>query len=232
MSLNVKLFAAAAAVALVAGGTASAQQAGAPPAGAPGQPPAKVDLVPIQATWNKICDQDQQTKKDVCLTTRDFGVQADQPSIAVALYEQKGAPEPNFVRLLMPLGTPIRAGFRIGVDKGSLESGSFEFCSPAGCVADAKLKPAFVDGMKKGEKLNILIKQPNGAETTLAVPLVGFGKSYDGPPIDPKVLEEQQKKLQEELQKKAEEQRKAQQGGSTAAPPATAPAPGKPPAGK
>jgi len=220
----------AAAAILLSGGGAHAQQ----PAPAPQQPPAKVDLVPIQPEWNKICDQDQQTKKEVCLTTRDFGVQADQPSIAVALYEQKGAPEPNFIRLLMPLGTPVRAGFRIGVDKGAAESGNFEVCYPNGCLADAKLKPAFVDGMKKGEKLIVIVKQPNGAETTLTMPLAGFGKSYDGPPIDPKVLEEQQKRLQEELQKKAEEQRKAQeaQQKGSGAPAPTTPAPAKPPAGK
>jgi hypothetical protein len=37
---------------------------------------------------------------------------------------------------------------------------------------------------------------------------VGFGKAFDGPAIDPKVLEEQQKKLQEELEKRSEELRK------------------------
>jgi len=64
------------------------------------------------------------------------------------------------------------------------------------------------------------------------VPLAGFGKAFDGPPIDPKVLEEQQKKLQAELQKRAEEERKrleaSQQkpGTPNATPPATpAPAP-------
>jgi hypothetical protein len=43
---------------------------------------------------------------------------------------------------------------------------------------------------------------------TFYLPLTNFGKAFDGPAIDPKVLEEQQKKLQEELQKKAEEERK------------------------
>jgi hypothetical protein len=59
-------------------------------------------------------------------------------------------------------------------------------------------------------------------EVTFAVPLVGFGKAFDGPPIDPKVLEEQQKKLQEELQKRSEDMRqRLQQGGQAgpAAPP-------------
>lgn len=228
MSMNLKRFAGAAVAALLVGGAANAQQAGAPAAGAQ-QAPAKVDLVPVQPDWNKICEDDKQTHKQVCLTTRDFGVQADQPSIAVAIYDQKGAPEPNFIRLLMPLGTPIKAGFHIAVDKGSPENGSFEVCYPNGCLADAKLKPAFIESMKKGEKLLIIVKQPTGAETTLTLALAGFGKSFDGPPIDPKVLEEQQKRLQEELQKKAEEQRKAQEAQKSGATPAPS---AKKPSGK
>jgi len=225
MSLHLKRFAGAAVAALLASGAANAQQAGAP--AAPGAPPAqgapsKVDAVPVQAEWNKICEEDPQSKKQTCLTTRDFGVQADQPMFAVAVYDQKGAPEPNLVRLLMPLGTPLRAGFRLVVDKNPAESGSFEVCFPGGCFADAKIKAPFVDSMKKGEKLFIIVKQPSGAETTIAIPLAGFGKSWDGPPVDRKVLEEQQKKLQEQLEKKAEEQR-----GSTSAPTTPAPAPKK-----
>ncbi|MFI4960217.1 MAG: hypothetical protein ACHP82_02040, partial [Hyphomicrobiales bacterium] len=58
------------------------------------------------------------------------------------------------------------------------------------------------------------------------LPLADFAKAYDGPPTDPKVVEEQQRKLQEELQKRAEDARKkleAQQ--PAAAAPAPAPAP-------
>ena len=36
---------------------------------------------------------------------------------------------------------------------------------------------------------------------TLALPLGDFAKAYDGPPTDPKELEEKNKKLQDELQK-------------------------------
>jgi len=53
------------------------------------------------------------------------------------------------------------------------------------------------------------------------VPLAGFGKAFDGPAMDPKVLEEQQKKLQSELEKRSEEMRKkleTQQGAAPAAP--------------
>jgi hypothetical protein len=43
---------------------------------------------------------------------------------------------------------------------------------------------------------------------SFAFPLVDFAKANEGPPTDPKVLEEQQKKLQDELQRRADEARK------------------------
>lgn len=84
--------------------------------------------------------------------------------------------------------------------------------------------------MKKGEKITIIVKNQVNAEVTFTVPLAGFGKAFDGPAVDPKVLEEQQKKLQEELQKKAEEERKkleAQKSGAATPAPAPAHAPAK-----
>ena len=60
-----------------------------------------------------------------------------------------------------------------------------------------------------------MVKNQANAEVVFNLPLAGFGKAFDGPAIDPKVLEEQQKKLQAELQKRAEEERKKlEQGGS------------------
>ena len=76
-----------------------------------------------------------------------------------------------------------------------------------------------LDKMKKGKMLTIQAVNINGAAISLPLPLNDFAKAYDGPPTDPKVLEEQQRKLQEELQKKAEEARKKIE----AAPSATAP---------
>ena len=55
-----------------------------------------------------------------------------------------------------------------------------------------------------------------------------FAKAFDGPPIDPKVLEEQQKKLQEELQKRSEELRKRLESNAGAGAPAGGAAAPKP----
>ena len=82
---------------LLGSAPAFAQQPGAmaPAAPAPGQAPAgqpggapqgplKVDLIPTQADWTKVCGHDHAANKDICYTTRDFGAQKDQAARAGA----------------------------------------------------------------------------------------------------------------------------------------------------
>jgi invasion protein IalB len=214
-----------------------AQQAQAPagqaPAGQPAAPqgPMKVDLIPTQDNWTKVCGHDQAANKDICYTTRDFGAQKDQPPVlALAVYDVKGD-DIKMVRFLMPVGLMLRPGFRFAVDKGPVSEGTFEICFPNGCFAEAKVKKDIIEAAKKGTNLSVVVKNQANAEVVFNLPLAGFGKAFDGAAIDPKVLEEQQKKLAAELQKRAEEERKkleAQQPAGGAAPaPAPAPAPGK-----
>ncbi len=193
---------------------APAQPAPAQPApseAAPGQPPqgpVKLDLVPTQNDWTKVCGKDQSANKDVCYTTRDFSTQSGQPPVlALAIYEVKGE-DAHIVRLLVPVGFMLRPGFRFTIDNGTEHEGSFEICFPNGCFAEAKVPGSIVDQAKKGTTLTVAVKNQVNNKITFVIPLAGFGKAFDGPPIDPKVLEEQQKKLQEELQKRAEEERK------------------------
>jgi invasion protein IalB len=219
---------------------AQAQPAPAPPAQDQAAPPAapqgpvKIDLVPTQNDWTKVCGKDPAANKEICYTTRDFSAQAGQaPVLALAIYDIKGD-DTRVVRLLVPVGLMLRPGFRFAVDKGETLSGSFEICFPNGCFAEAKVKGATIDQIKKGSILSVAVKNQVNNEITFAIPLAGFARAFDGPPIDPKILEAQQKKLQEELQKRAEEERKrleAEKPGAAkpAAPappaPATAPAP-------
>jgi len=217
----------------------AAQPAPAPaaPAAAPaGQQPGvvRVELTPTQTDWTKVCGHDQAANKNICYTTRDFSAQVDKPPVlAVAVYDIKGD-DTRIVRLLMPVGLMLRPGFRFWVDKGQTYEGAFEICFPNGCFAESRVKGPAIEQMKKGTVLNIAVRNQVNNEVSFGVPLAGFGKSYDGPAVDPKVLAAQQKKLQEELQKRADEERKrleaAKQGGGSptggAAPPG-APAKGK-----
>jgi hypothetical protein len=109
----------------------------------------------------------------------------------------------------MPLGLLLKPGVRFAVDQASPVPGSYTVCFPNGCFAESLgLKDEVVAAMKKGTNINVSVQNQVGREVTFAVPLAGFGKAFDGAPIDPKVLEEQQKRLQEELEKRSEELRK------------------------
>ena len=186
-----------------------AAPAPAPAAPAPAAPAAtQVALQPAQADWTKVCGKDPATNKEICYTTRDFGQAADQPPVlALAVYDVKGD-DNKIVRLLMPPALLLRPGIRVSVDKGAAIEGTFEICFPNGCFAEAKVRTATIDQIKKGTSLNVFVKNQFNNEIVFTLPRAGFGKSFDGAPIDPKVLEEQQKQLQDELQKRAEEERK------------------------
>jgi invasion protein IalB len=183
--------------------------AGSPaPQPAPQQGPMKVELTPTQNDWTKVCGKDQAANKEICYTTRDFSAQKDQPPVlALAVYDIKGE-DTRVVRLLMPVGLMLRPGFRFSVDAGQPTEGAFEICFPNGCFAEARVKGTNIAELKKGTTLNVDVKNQANNLVTFAVPLAGFDKAFDGPAVDPKVLEEQQKKLQAELQKRAEDERK------------------------
>ncbi|WP_430912435.1 invasion associated locus B family protein [Methylobacterium sp. sgz302541] len=211
---------------------------GAPVPGAPtpaaqtGPQIINVKSEPSQAEWTKVCGKDQGSGTDVCYTTRDFVSDQGQPVLAAAVYEMKNAAakqEVRVVRFLLPLGLMLAPGIRFTIDGQQATAGKFAVCFPNGCFAEAGgLGPEFIAALKKGTTLNVSVQNQTQREVTFAVPIAGFGKAFDGPAMDPKVLEEQQKKLQAELEKRSEDMRKKleeQQKSGAAAPAAGAPAP-------
>jgi invasion protein IalB len=215
-----------------AGGAAPGGAAAGGAAGQNGNGPTIVQVKsePSQADWTKVCGKDPNANTEICYTTRDFVSDQGQPVLAAAVYDVKGGPNgqnAKVVRFLMPLGLMLRPGIRFGVDQGQPTPGQYALCFPNGCFAEAPVKDETIAAMKKGTSLNVSVQNQVGREVTFAVPLEGFGKAFDGPAVDPKVLEEQQKKLQSELEKRSDDLRKKleQNAGSTGTT-TPAPAPG------
>ena len=227
---------AVAAATLLSAETALAQTAkpAAPAAGqaAAGQPtgPAKLDLMPLKSPWTKICGKDP-AGKEVCYTTRDFGQAADQPpTLAVAVYQISGE-EKRMARFLLPVGLLLRPGFRLVLDKGDPIEGHFAICFPNGCFAEAEVSGATLAALKKAQVASIVVRNQANLEVTFNVPMKDFAAAFDGPAIDPKVLEQQNQELQRQLEEKAREQREQlEKQGQVAAPGAVAPAPAVTPA--
>ena len=102
---------------------------------------------------------------------------------------------------------------------------------PNGCFGEAELNGAALNALKKAQTASVVVRNLAGIEVTFNMPMKDFAVAFDGPAVDPKVIEEQNKELQKQLEKKAQEQREKlekQQSGVAPAAPATPAAPAAP----
>jgi invasion protein IalB len=222
------------AVAAAFGADAASAQTTKPAPAAPGSPapasqlgPVKLDLVGLQPQWVKQCSKDQGGK-EVCLTQREFGQVVDQPPTLIIAVYQIGVDEHRFARFVLPLGFLLSPGFRLLPEKGEPIAGRFAFCLPQGCFAEAELSGAGINALRKSSVATVVVRNQANNEVTFNVPMKDFAAAYDGPPIDPKVLEQQNQELQRQLEEKARQQREQLEKQQSAAPPSPTPSPTPP----
>ena len=201
----------------------------APSGGAAAAPqPIKLDLIPLQAPWTKVCQKDQSGAKEFCRTIRAFGQAADQPpTLAMAIDTMTGE-EKRVLRMQLPEGLLIRPGFRLLLEKIDPIEGHYSICAGGSCFAEAEINGAAMAALKKAVIASVAVRNQVGAEVTFNVPMHDFAAAIDGPPVDPKKIEEQNKALQDQLEKKGKdlrEQLEKQQSNSAPATPAPAATP-------
>jgi invasion protein IalB len=166
----------------------------------------------IYSPWTKFCLKGQEANaQQVCFTGKDGRIESGMPVVAAVLIEPEGEPK-KVLRVTLPLGMQLPPGTRVIVDQGQPMNAPYVICFTNGCMADYEASSELIGKMKKGQGLVVQGVNSQGQYISIPLPLVDFGKAYDGPPTDPKVFEEQQKKLQDDLQKRAEEARKKLEG--------------------
>ncbi len=166
---------------------------------------------PNSPDWLKQCGQEQAGQPQICMTVREFTSEDNRPALAVAMYEvmgEAGKPARRNLRLMMPLGLLLETGVRFSVDSAAYVPGKFQVCMPNGCFANIDVKDDLLKAMRSGKTFNVAVKNENGAEIVFAVPADGFGKIFDGKPVDPKVLEERERQRELDLQRRSEQLRK------------------------
>jgi invasion protein IalB len=200
------------------------------------QPPAPMNKPPQQqqqpqpqpqlifSPWTKLCRKQNDSPydaKQVCFTRKDARNESGLFVVAADLIETEGDTNKNILRVTLPLGLQLISGTRVIIDSNKPMTAPFGICYPDGCLADYDTSGGdLIANMKKGHGLTIQAINSTGQPISLTLPLSDFAKAYDGPPTDPKVIEEHQK-LQEELQRSADEARKKldqQQGQSQSSP--------------
>jgi invasion protein IalB len=161
----------------------------------------------MYSPWLKVCGKGPETNnKEVCVITKDGRLENGMPVAIVQLFEPEG--EQKVIRVTVPLGMQLQHGTRMIIDQGQPAQQPYKICFPVGCMSDYPVTDDLIKQLKKGQNIFVQAINMQGTPVSLPLPLNDFAKAYDGPPTDPKVVEEQQRKLQEELQKKAEEARK------------------------
>jgi len=180
---------------------------------APGQQPGQQGDQPhlIYSPWTKFCDKPPDPNaKQVCFTGRDARLETGAPVIAAALIEPEGVPKKIF-RVTLPSPLQLQYGTRLTIDQNPPLQMPFFTCFANGCMADYEGTPDLITKLKQGQQLQVQAINLGGQIVTFTLPLTDFQKANEGPPVDPKVFQQQQeqeRKDQEALQKKADELRK------------------------
>jgi invasion protein IalB len=182
--------------------TAPAQPLPPEPAAGGAQAPTQL----IYSPWTKICGKDSPpaNSKVVCLIVKEARVRQAKLEIGVfaasaALVESEDEPK-KILRVILPLGMQIQSGTRVFIDQGPPAQRPYLVCFANGCMSDYDADAVMVTNLARGQDLVIQAIDSGGRPITVKLPLADFARAYDGPPIDPKVLEERQKRLQGEVQ--------------------------------
>jgi invasion protein IalB len=202
LGLGLGLGALAAMAAVIVGTSHSVAQQGAPKA----QPKAKPKAAPTlraqqggqpdltYSFWTKVCRKEPEANaKQVCFLARDARVESGMPVAVVVLVEPEGEAT-KFLRVTLPLGVSLQAGTRVIIDNGQPLTGSYVICLSEGCMAEYEASDEMITKMKSGQTLHVQGINGSGQPINIPMPLADFAKAHDGPPIDPKELEQQDKK--------------------------------------
>ena len=91
----------------------------------------------------------------------------------------------------------LKTGFRLIIDKDEPIAGQFAICFPNGCFAEASLDGKGIATLKKAQSTSVVVSNQANVEVTFNLPMKDFAAAFDGPPIDPKVLEQQNQEAAE-----------------------------------
>lgn len=153
---------------------ASAQEAGAPGV--------------TDSPWMKVCDR-QDANNPKCNVTY---VRFAPNGTLLASFALETLPNNKVsVGAYVPLGFIIPAGVALVVDGQQKATANFTIClpptqeGPAGCAANAEVDAAFIESLRRGNTLSIVVANRNGQAIPIDMTLVGFSKTFDSDGVDP-----------------------------------------------
>jgi len=159
-----------------------------------------------ETPWVKVCNQDPQANKQVCLITQELRTATGQFLSSVAIREIEGEARKTLL-IAVPTGMLVQPGLRVQVDSGQPAQAKYGICFPNACYSELVIEDTFIQSMKQGGKLTVTALNQQAKAVPFELTLIGFTKVYDGEPMDVAELEQKQQQLQSELQRRADEAR-------------------------
>lgn len=222
---------------------AGAPAAAAPAAGAPADA-AAAGGAPEDA-WVKLCMKSEQTQnKQICLINHE-GLEPNTGMVLIAAAVRQAEGEDKqqlLIRVPTAYALVIPAGVQVKIDDNQPIQLQYTLCFPTSCQVQMELSKEMMDSMRKGKQMVVAAMNIQQKTMGFPVPLTGFAKAYDGPPVDNAKYEESRRQLMEVFRKRqqelaakaaeAQQKKEAQQtapvqGGQASAPANTSAAPKK-----
>jgi len=171
----------------------------------------------------KLCSKNEQTgNKQLCLVKYE-GLDPNTGTTQIAVAARSVEGEDKQI-LLFGVTTAyslvIPAGVQIKIDDNQPIPLKYAVCLPASCQAQTELTKEIFDKMRKGKQVIVAAMNVQQKPMGFQVPLIGFGKAYDGPPADNAKYEEARRQMGEKFrQRQIELARKAAEQPPAGAPP-------------
>ena len=208
------------------------------PKSSAGQAPAAAAAggeAPQGDAWVKLCMNNEQTaNKQICLINHE-GLEPNTGMVLIAAAVRNAEGEEKqqlLVRVPTAYALVMPAGVQIKIDEGQPIQLQYSICFPTSCQVQMELTKELFDSMRKGKQMVVAAMNIQQKTMGFPVPLAGFGKAYDGPPVDNAKYEESRRQLMEVFRKRqaelaakaaqAEQQKRAPQMGQPKTAPATA----------
>ncbi len=140
-----------------------------------------------ESTWVKICTKDQSTQGNQACLVRHEGLEPKSGQIliaaAVRTVEGKDIPYllinvPTSYTLVVPPGVQIK------IDENEPVQLQYSVCLPTSCQVQMPLSKDMIDKMRKGTRMLVAAMNIQGKTMAFPIPLTGFARTSDGPPVD------------------------------------------------
>jgi invasion protein IalB len=174
-------------------------------AGAPAAAPA---AGAAEDAWVKLCMRNEQTQnKEICLINHE-GLEPNTGMVLIAAAVRKVEGEEAqqlLIRVPTAYALVIPAGVEVKIDEQQPIKLQYAICFPTSCQVQLEVTKELMENMRKGKQMVVAAMNIQQKTMGFPVPLAGFSKAYDGPPVDSAKYEESRRQLMEMFRKRQQE---------------------------